>query len=518
MVTTMNLDRGLIKAHAKELIKGKVMKLFLTVFIIQCIALVPNIISAVVAEPQYQNFFENYGSYFDDFDFDDEFNDYRFENDDDYNPYADDFENFGTDNNSGKSDFYNFGTNFVPTNAKTEIAPQKSALNTVTSQAISYLIIIVQILLMPLAITLLYYFVLFIRGKEFSGIDGLKFIFKETFTNNYGKKIGVYLLRELISVGLVFICMVPILILSALIIAPIIASSAMTGSDDAMIIAVIVVMFIVMIALMIPAIIFHYSSYFAFEIMCDNPHLSAWQAIKLSKKMIKGNRTELFVLDLSFIPWALLCVFLFPLIYVIPYVQTTRALYYENFRIRALQQGRVSEDDFLTDYQRMQKYAAQNNGAYQQGANGYQQNSYNPNPQQPNANAQQGNYQGAYQQSGTAYQYNTTYQEVPKEQSGTCDASQVQTPPYYAEPQGYSQQSAPTAEPQAATPPVDEPQTATPDEPSVGADAHIDPQKENKPAENAEPAPQTEPLKPSEKYTPVTPPTENYTPTEDTNE
>lgn len=481
MVTTMNLDRGLIKAQAKELIRGKVMKLFLTVFIIQCIALVPNIISAVVAEPQYENFYNNFGSYFDDFDFDDEFNDYRFENDDDYNPYADDFENFGTDNNSSKSDFYNFGTNFVPTNAKTEIAPQNAAtiVNATAARAISSLMNIVEILLVPLAVTLAYFFVLFIRGKEFSGTDGLKFIFKEAFTNNYGKKIGVVLLIELIAIGLALISL-PILC--------------------------------------IPAFIFAYSSYFAFEIMCDNPQLSAWQAIKLSKKMIKGNRTELFVLDLSFIPWALLCVFLFPAIYVIPYMQTTKALYYENFRIRALQQGRVSEDDFLTDYQRMQKYAAQNNGAYQQGANGYQQNPYNPNPQQPNANAQQGNYQGAYQQSGTAYQYNTTYQEVPKEQSGTCDASHIQAPPYYAEPQGFSQQSAPTAEPQTATPPVDEPQTATPDEPSVGADAHIDPQKENKPAENAEPAPQTEPLKPSEKYTPVTPPTENYTPTEDTNE
>lgn len=481
MVTTMNLDRGLIKAQAKELIRGKVMKLFLTVFIIQCIALVPNIISAVVAEPQYENFYNNFGSYFDDFDFDDEFNDYRFENDDDYNPYADDFENFGTDNNSSKSDFYNFGTNFMPTNAKTEIAPQNAAtiVNATAARAISSLMNIVEILLVPLAVTLAYFFVLFIRGKEFSGTDGLKFIFKEAFTNNYGKKIGVVLLVELIAIGLALISL-PILC--------------------------------------IPAFIFAYSSYFAFEIMCDNPQLSAWQAIKLSKKMIKGNRTELFVLDLSFIPWALLCVFLFPAIYVIPYMQTTKALYYENFRIRALQQGRVSEDDFLTDYQRMQKYAAQNNGAYQQGANGYQQNSYNPNPQQPNTNAQQGNYQGAYQQSGTAYQYNTTYQEVPKEQSGTCDASQVQTPPYYAEPQGFSQQSAPTAKPQAATPPVDEPQTATPDEPSVGVDDHIDPQPTTDPAETAEPEPQTEPLKPSEKYTPVIPPTENYTPTEDTNE
>lgn len=189
----MNLDRGLIKAQAKKLIKGKVMKLFLTVFIIQCIALVPNIVSTIISIPEHRNFINNYEGIFD---FDDNFNDYRFENDDDYTPYADDFENFGTDNNSGKSDFYNFGTNFVPTNAKTEIAPQNAAtiVNTTATRAISSLINIVEILLVPLAVTLAYFFVLFIRGKEFSGTDGLKFIFKEAFTNNYGKKSVLYCL------------------------------------------------------------------------------------------------------------------------------------------------------------------------------------------------------------------------------------------------------------------------------------------------------------------------------------
>lgn len=518
----MNLDRGLIKSQAKELIRGKVMKLFLTALIIQlCLSFVPIISAAITSANNMENIFKNPESYFDNlfdyddsFNFDDDFNNYQFDNDDDYNPYADDFENFGTDNNSGKSDFYNFGTNFVPTNVTTA----NNTLNkTFAGVALSYLGLIIQFLFVPLMITLLYYFVLFVRGREFSGIDGLKFIFKDAFTNNYGKKLGVYLLKELISMGLVLVCMFPIMLLSALIIAPIIASSEMTGSDDAMIIAAIAVMFIVMIALMIPAIIFHYSSYFAFEILCDNPQLSPWQAIKLSKKMIKGNRTELFVLDLSFIPWELLCVFLFPLIYVIPYVHTTRALYYENFRIRALQTGRVFEDDFLTDYQKMQKYAAQNNGAYQQGANGCQQNPNPYNTHQPNAQQ----YQQTSDTQPTAgapqndYRYCTTYQQVQTEQSGSCDASQVQTPPYYYN----TQPSANVPNEPQATAPV-EPQTtnapnenATPD--PVGFSVPDEPQTTSDPAENAEPEPQTVPLKPSEKYTPVTPPTENYTPTEE---
>ncbi len=477
----MNLDRGLIKAQAKQLIKGKVMKLFLTVFIIQCIVAVPNIINLAVSAPEYENIFQNYGSYFDDFDFDDEFNNYQFEDDyddDDYNPYADEFENFGTDNNSGKGDFYNFGTSFTPTDAKTEIAPQKAAINPAAASIISLLTSVAQFLLLPLSVTLLYFFVLFIRGKEFSGTDGLKFILKESFTNNYGNKLGVAILRGLIISGL------------ALISIPIFC---------------------------IPAIIFGYSSYFASEIQCDNPQLSPWQAIKLSKKMIKGNRTELFVLDLSFIPWYLLCFFVFPMIYVIPYVQTTMALYYENFRIRALQQGRVSEDDFMTDYQRMQKYANENYAAgYQTGANGYQPNAYqqNPyNPQQPNAQ------QNTYQPNGTPYQQNTTYQQVNTEQSGTCNASHVQSPPFYTVPPtptadsvGFGVPDEPQSNP---APTVDSVGFGVPDEPSVDVDAHINPQPATDAAETAEPEPQPEPLKPSEKYTPVTPPTENYKQTEE---
>ncbi|MDE6659168.1 MAG: hypothetical protein K2K01_03510, partial [Eubacterium sp.] len=75
-----------------------------------------------------------------------------------------------------------------------------------------------------------------------------------------------------------------------------------------------------------------------------------------------------------------LCLFVFPLIYVMPYVSTTQALYYENFRLRALQEGRVTEDDFLSDAQRYEKYAniyANPNNAVPNG-NPYQQNGYQP--------------------------------------------------------------------------------------------------------------------------------------------
>ena len=99
--------------------------------------------------------------------------------------------------------------------------------------------------------------------------------------------------------------------------------------------------------------------------------------------MVDGHRGELFRLDLSFILWWLLmaCTAGIAGIYVLPYYKTTRALYYQNFRMRALATGQLTEDDFLSEAERMAKYGAY--GAYtaprreQQPMNG-QYNPYTP--------------------------------------------------------------------------------------------------------------------------------------------
>lgn len=453
----MNLDRGLIKAQAKELIKGKVMKLFIIMFVIQlCFSAIPGILSIPsMASQSYNNIFKNYNNYFDSYGnyFDDEFNNHQFNNDDnEYNPYEDDFESFGTENNnSGKSDFYKYGAKYVPTGAKTIIDTKTTpaVLSVATTNLLSVLSLAAEVIMAPLMVVLTYYFVLFIRGKDFSGEDGIKFILKDAFSNNYGNKLGVFVLRSLILGGLALVSVW---------------------------------------LLFIPAFIFYYSSYFAFEIMCDNPQLSPWQAIKISKKMIKGNRTELFVLDLSFIPWGFLCIFLFPLIYVMPYMQTTKALYYENFRIRAIQQGRITEDDFLTDLQKMQKYSSQNTGTYQKEAN----------PQQGYAQAGPNQYAG-----------NTNYYNPPQgnaytaqQENNTAFSQQASTEPEQSVPQ---QSNTYYAAQKSTEAPAD---FSAPDEPNGEASADFGSTDE---AQNApEAAENAEPVKPSEKYTPAAPPSEAH--------
>ncbi|WP_409967333.1 DUF975 family protein [Bengtsoniella intestinalis] len=55
-----------------------------------------------------------------------------------------------------------------------------------------------------------------------------------------------------------------------------------------------------------PGIIAAYRYRFALLNLCENPELSAGEALALSKKQTKGYKLQVFMLDLSFIPWMLL--------------------------------------------------------------------------------------------------------------------------------------------------------------------------------------------------------------------
>ncbi len=333
----MKLNRALIKQQAKQLISGNVLKLFaISILTIICMSL-PAFIFGGIGESYM--ILKSVGLA-EDYGSRNNYNDFEeFGDFDDFEEFGD-FDDFGYDMNSDMDsaaffDMMKLAAGFY---------------------FLMILGLIATLLLAPLEVSLAGTYVKFIRGQRFDTDQGVRITFRESFKKGlYGKKLGVTILREIVVALLSYL-------------------------------------------FFIPGIIFGYSSYFFAQIMCDYPELSPWQAIKLSKKIVKGNRTELFVLDLSFIPWMLLSVFLFPLIYVIPYMSTTVALYYENFRIRAIQEGRVTEDDFLSDRQKYEKYMAQNpNGGaynYQQPPVSNGQSAYNPqqtvnnaapyyNPQQP---------------------------------------------------------------------------------------------------------------------------------------
>ena len=60
--------------------------------------------------------------------------------------------------------------------------------------------------------------------------------------------------------------------------------------------------------LVIPGIIARYSYYMTPFILCENPDMTAREAIRESKELMKGNRWRLFCLGLSFIGWDILAI------------------------------------------------------------------------------------------------------------------------------------------------------------------------------------------------------------------
>ena len=80
----------------------------------------------------------------------------------------------------------------------------------------------------------------------------------------------------------------------------------------------------------IPGIVKAYSYSQAIYVMADNPGIGPLEAINRSKEMMKGHKMELFILELSFIGWGLLCIITFGIaaIWVGPYVSATMTNFY----------------------------------------------------------------------------------------------------------------------------------------------------------------------------------------------
>lgn len=80
----------------------------------------------------------------------------------------------------------------------------------------------------------------------------------------------------------------------------------------------------------IPGILMAYSYAMVNFVMAENPDMNAREALKESKRVMKGNRWKLFCLEFSFIGWAFLSIFTLgiALIWFTPYKQATLASFY----------------------------------------------------------------------------------------------------------------------------------------------------------------------------------------------
>ena len=364
-----NINRSLVKSQAKQIIKDKIFALFvlsaIVIFLTQGLTIGVNVYSD---SDDIENLFgpKNSNGYSDNSNRntpEDFFKYFNGEQSDDDNSYDDD-DSYDDGDSSSDNPIESFGQSYNGGDTGiTNTSVNTSSIGYFSDTGIKGLTVL-SIVLSPLLVSLLGFYVILVKrdpSEQFSLGEEIKNIFKVSFDATYGKKLVVSILRTLFITLWCFL-------------------------------------------FIIPGIVYNYSSYFSFQIMCENPNLKPMEALKLSKKMVAGNRSELFALDLSFIGWWILCGVSFGIasIYAIPYYLTTQALYYENFKIRALQEGRITEDDFLSQEEKANKYAFAGAGNY-----------YNP---AQNTNEQ---YTANQNDSANAYYYNP--------QQHTSDTGAAQT-------------------------------------------------------------------------------------------
>ena len=96
--------------------------------------------------------------------------------------------------------------------------------------------------------------------------------------------------------------------------------------------------------LVIPGIIMAHAYAMTPYILEEHPEIGAWEASRVSQKMMRGHKFRLFRLNLSFIGWALLCVPTLGVgfLWLVPYMQMSQAAFYSDLKA---QQG----DAAITD-------------------------------------------------------------------------------------------------------------------------------------------------------------------------
>lgn len=88
------------------------------------------------------------------------------------------------------------------------------------------------------------------------------------------------------------------------------------------------------ILLIIPGIIFALSYSLTFFIISENPEIRPMDALRKSRMMMDGHKTQLFYLSLRFLGLAILCLFTMGIgfLFLTPYVFVCMALFYEDVK------------------------------------------------------------------------------------------------------------------------------------------------------------------------------------------
>jgi uncharacterized membrane protein len=105
--------------------------------------------------------------------------------------------------------------------------------------------------------------------------------------------------------------------------------------------------FLWFLLLIIPGIIKAYAYSLVPFILADNPNIGYRRAVDLSNQMTRGHKFRIFVLDLSFLGWIILgmLAFFIGVLFVLPYINATKAELYLTLRRQALEKHLTTEEE-----------------------------------------------------------------------------------------------------------------------------------------------------------------------------
>ena len=139
-----------------------------------------------------------------------------------------------------------------------------------------------------------------------------------------GRAIGLRLLRALLMLMWTYALLIPAIILLSIPITPL---DRMTESDTWFVVYMVVLL-IVAVAVS-TAVSYRYWG--ATFLLLDHPDYTVRECIRAATEMTRGHRMELFLLDLSLLPWNLLCILTAGILYIwkMPYIAAVYAGAYE---------------------------------------------------------------------------------------------------------------------------------------------------------------------------------------------
>ena len=139
-----------------------------------------------------------------------------------------------------------------------------------------------------------------------------------------GRAIGLRLLRSLLMLMWTYAILIPAIILLSIPITPL---DRMTESDTWFVVYMVVLL-IVAVAVSTAVASRYWGATF---ILLDHPDYTVRECIRAATEMTRGHRMELFLLDLSLLPWNLLCILTAGILYIwkMPYIAAVYAGAYE---------------------------------------------------------------------------------------------------------------------------------------------------------------------------------------------